>query len=83
MAVSGGDLPARVVVLEEIARGQERRLNATERRFDGLDAQVRELREVRRDDFRLIVRLFIGGYAAMAAGFGSILAVMAHGFHWL
>ncbi len=69
-------MEARVAVLEQIARTSmasseriERRFDAMERRFDALTAEHRA-------DFRWLLGIMLGG-------FGAMLGVMAHGFHWL
>jgi hypothetical protein len=63
------DVPARVAVLEQIARNTEATL--TEIRAD-----VREIRGQQDRDFRWLLGLYLAGTAA-------ILGVMAHGFRWL
>lgn len=63
------DIPARVAVLEQIARG-------TEQALIEIRAELREIREAQRTDFRWLMTVWISGMAAL-------LAVMAHGFKWI
>jgi len=63
------DMPSRVAVLEEIARN-------TETMLAEIRADIREVRDAQRGDFRWMMTVWISGMAAL-------LAVMAHGFHWL
>lgn len=78
--ITPNDLPARVAVLEEIARGTKSALERIERRLDGMatdqNAEFRSLRSDMRSDFRWLLGMMIGWGAAL-------LGVMAHGFHWL
>ena len=76
MSDTRDDLPPRVAVLEEIARTMNTGL-------EGLRADIRDLRQTQHEDFRLTIRLFVGVSASMAAGVAALLAVMAHGFHWI
>lgn len=82
-AATTSDIPIRVAVLEEIARGTkaaldriERRLDAIDGRLDRMDGRIDRLMLEHRADFRWLLSLIIGGNAAL-------LGVMAHGFHWL
>ena len=70
------DVETRVAVLEQIARTNTASLERLERRVDALAAEQRA-------DFRWLVGIMLGGFATMIGGFGAMLAVMAHGFHWL
>jgi hypothetical protein len=77
------DMESRVAVLEQIARTTsasleriERRLDAMEGRFTGIDRRFDALNSEHRADFRWLL-------GAMLGGFGAMLGVMAHGFHWL
>jgi hypothetical protein len=77
------DMESRVAVLEQIARTTvasleriERRLDAMEGRFTGIDRRFDALNSEHRADFRWLVGL-------MLAQTGALLGVMAHGFHWL
>jgi hypothetical protein len=36
-----------------------------------------------RSDFRWLLGIMLGGFAMTLTGFAGLLAVMAHGFHWL
>ena len=79
------DMESRVAVLEQIARsllsGQER----IERRLDAIGRRSQSSRRLldissvaaeQRADFRWLLGIMLGG-------FGAIVGVMAHGFHWL
>jgi hypothetical protein len=77
------DMESRVAVLEQIARTTsasleriERRLDAMEGRFAGIDRRFDALNSEHRADFRWLLGIMLGG-------FGAMLGVMAHGFHWL
>ncbi len=90
----GGRYPAemesRVAVLEQIARTTaasleriERRLDAMVGRFTGLegrfaaiDRRIDSLASEHLAEFRWLLGIMLGG-------FGAVLGVMAHGFHWL
>ncbi len=92
--ITPNDLPSRVVVLEEIARGTRAALERIERRLDIMDGRIESVRSelhtglaaVRaehRADFRWLPGVMIAGYGTLL-GFGvGALGVMAHGFHWL
>ena len=65
----------------------ERRVDAIDRkfdardgqyasRFDALDRRIDGLTSEHRRDFRWLLGMTLGG-------FGAMLGVMAHGFHWL
>ena len=85
-----GEMESRVAVLEQIARGTsaslerlerrfdgvERRFEAVDRRFDAMDRRFDALAAEHRGDFRWLLGIMLGG-------FGAMLGVMAHGFHWL
>jgi hypothetical protein len=62
-------MESRVAVLEQIARTTSASLERIERRMDLLAADQRA-------DFRWLLGIMLGG-------FGALLGVMAHGFHWL
>ena len=70
------DMESRVALLEQIARTTTAGLERIERRIDALSAEQRA-------DFRWLLGIMLGGFAAMLGGFGALLGVMAHGFHWL
>ena len=63
------DMETRVAVLEQIARSNVASLERVERRMDAFMAEQRA-------EFRWLLGIFL-------AGFGAILGVLAHGFHWL
>jgi hypothetical protein len=69
------DLPPRVAVLEQIARTSETALSdirAELRGFRGeVAAQLREIRQAQRTDFRWLLGAMLGGFATL---FGA---------HWL
>lgn len=54
----------------------ERRMDAFERRMDMVDAR-------RHSDFKWVLSVMFAGFTTTFAGFGTMLGVMAHGFHWL
>jgi hypothetical protein len=77
------DMENRVTALEHIARiiaatleRLERRFEAVDRRFEGIDHRIDALTSEHRADFRWLLGVMLGG-------FGTMLGVMAHGFHWL
>ena len=69
-------MESRVAVLEHIARPTNASLERIERRFDAIDRRFDALSAEHRSDFRWLLGVMMGG-------FGAILGVMAHGFHWL
>jgi hypothetical protein len=84
------DMESRVAVLEQIARNTsaaleriDRRFDAIDRRFEAIDRRFDTLSAEHRADFRWLLGVMLGGFAAMLGGFGAMLGVMAHGFHWL
>jgi hypothetical protein len=70
------DLPSRVAVLEQIARSTQATLDRLETRFDRIEAKLDLFESRRADDFRFLVKLHIGQFAALAAGFVLLLGVM-------
>src|SRR5947208_1519569 len=82
-----GDMESRVAVLEQIARTTTAALERIERRLDTMDDRTQRrfdtLSAEHRADFRWLLGIMLGGFAAMLGGFGALLGVMAHGFHWL
>ncbi len=69
----------RIARLEQIADDTRRILEKLDHRFDRVDTRMDRLdaRIDRLDD------KFLWLLGVMIAGFGSLLGVMAHGFHWL
>ena len=57
--------------------------DAIDRRFECIDRRIDALTSEHRADFRWLLGVMLGGFAAMLGGFGAMLGVMAHGFHWL
>jgi hypothetical protein len=90
-------MESRVAVLEQIARTTAASLERIERRFDvlegrfagidnrftAMDRRFEALAFEHRAEFRWLVGIMLGGLAATIGGFGAMLGVMAHGFHWL
>ena len=58
-----------VAVLEQIARTTTASLDRLERRTEAIATELRS-------DFRWLLGIMLGG-------FGAMLGVVAHGFHWL
>jgi hypothetical protein len=69
-------MEARVTVLEQIARTTTAALERIDRRLDAIQA-------AQRSDFRWLLGIMLGGFAAMLGAYGAMMGVMAHGFHWL
>jgi hypothetical protein len=69
-------MEARVAVLEQIARTTSGALERIERRLDSVDRRINAVVTDQRADFRWLLGIMLGG-------FGAMLGVMAHGFHWL
>lgn len=67
------DVETRLALLEQTASTTTASL---ERRVDSVIAEMRA-------DFRWLLGIMLGGFATILGGLGAILAVMAHGFHWL
>ncbi len=82
-ATTTDDIPARTAVLEEIARSTKAALDRIERRLDTMDTRIDQFSAESHADFRWLIGIMVGGFGMTIAGFGGILAVMAHGFHWL
>ncbi len=72
-------MEARVAVLEQITRTTSAALERIELRLDSMDRRIDTVVTDQRADFRWLVGIMLGGFAAMLGGFGA----MAHGFHWL
>jgi biopolymer transport protein ExbB/TolQ len=87
-----------VAVLEQIAKSTAASLERIERRIEALaqqidtrittesarlDRRMDALETNQRADPRWLVGVMIGMFGTMIAGFGGLLAVMAHGFHRL
>jgi hypothetical protein len=84
------DMERRVIALQHIAQTTvatlerlERRFDAIDgrfeaidRRFEAIDRRIHVLTADHRSDFRWLLGIMLGG-------FGAMLGVMAHGFHWL
>jgi hypothetical protein len=62
-------MESRVAVLEQIAR-------ATTATLDRIDRRLGSVLAEQRSHFRWLLGIMLGG-------FGAMLGVMAHGFHWL
>jgi hypothetical protein len=92
------DMPTRVAVLEEIARGTKAALDRIERRMDeGFHASERRMDGIERrmdDGFRTMERRMDDGFREHRSDFRWLLGVMigwgvallgvtAHGFHWI
>jgi hypothetical protein len=76
-------MEARVAVLAHIAQTTAAGIERLERRLDAVAAEQRaDMRDIR-TDFRWLLGIMLGGFAAMLGGFAGVLGVMAHGFHWL
>jgi hypothetical protein len=71
-----GDMEARVAVLEQIARTTAASLERIERRMDTIDRCFVGLAAEQRSDFRWLLGMMLGTT-------GTLLGVMARGFHWL
>jgi hypothetical protein len=69
-------MESRVAVLEQIARTQAASLDRIGHRLDQIAADQRA-------DFRWLLGVMLGGFSVILGGFGAMLSVMAHGFHWL
>lgn len=54
----------------------ERRVDTIDRRFEAIDRRIDVLVLEHRADFCWLLGVMLGG-------FGALLGVMAHGFHWL
>ncbi len=63
------DMDSRVGVLEQIARTTT--------------ASLERIEQEQRSDFCWLLGIMLAGFAAMLGAFGTMLAAMAHGFHWL
>jgi len=70
------DMESGVAVLEQIARATTAGLERLERRFDTMDQRMDSFMREQRADFRWLMGIMLGG-------FGALLGIMAHGFHWL
>ncbi|MGH7044280.1 MAG: hypothetical protein ACREFY_19415 [Acetobacteraceae bacterium] len=76
------DMEARVAVLEEIARSTRAMLERMDQRMDRMDHRMDRMDARMAADFRWLLGVMLAGFSTMVAGFGGMLAVMAHGFHW-
>lgn len=76
-------MEARVAVLEHIAQTTAAAIERIERRLDAVAADQRaDMRDIRAD-YRWLLGIMLGGFAALLGAFAGLLGVMAHGFHWL
>jgi hypothetical protein len=88
------DMPSRVAVLEQIARETHDAIGELRAEMQALRADIAaEMRATRADmaamraearaDYRWLPVIMLAGFGTMLAAYGALLAVMAHGFHWL
>ncbi len=91
------DMESRVALLEQIARtttvglerldhrmdGFDHRMDGFDRRMEGVERRMDVMIAGQRADFRWIVGLILTCIFIVIGLFGTILGVMAHGFHWL
>ena len=76
-------MEARVAVLEHIAQTTAAGIDRVERRLELIAAEQRaDMRDIR-TDFRWLLGIMLGGFAALLGAFAGLLGVVAHGFHWL
>jgi len=76
-------MEARVAVLEHIAQTTAAAIERLDRRLDLIDRRLDTVSAEQRSDYRWLLGIMLGGFAAMLGGFAGMLGVMAHGFHWL
>jgi hypothetical protein len=81
------DLDRRVAVLERIAQETvtalgDIRSELRQMRTDML-AEFRAVRAEGKSDYRWLIGIMLGGFGLTIGGFAGLLAVMAHGFHWI
>ena len=85
--ISNDSNTTRIAVLETTATHIHEELAKIEKRFDKVDRRLDvfeknmsdgfiEMRKESSSNFKWLLSLYLGG-------FGAMLAVMAHGFHWL
>lgn len=75
-------LEARVAVLEQIARSTAAAIERIERRLEAIERRIDAMEVAHRADFRWLLGTLFGLMRVTLAGWASLLAVMAHGFHW-
>ena len=70
-----GRLERRFDVVDRRFEMIDRRFEAIDCRFEAIERRLDSIIHGHRADFRWLI-------GAMTAGFGALLGVMAHGFHW-
>jgi hypothetical protein len=69
--------------LERIERRLDLGLAQADNRMDRIERRLDIIEARRQGDFRWLLGVIFAGFSATLAGFGTMLGVMAHGFHWL
>jgi hypothetical protein len=70
------DVDRRVAVLEQIARDTAAALSDIRAELRLMRTDIQQLRGQFHDDFRWLLRFMIGGFV-------GVLALLAHGLHWI
>lgn len=63
--------------------GFDRRMDGFDGRLEGVERRMDVIIAGQRADFRWVAGLILTCIATVIGQFGTILGVMAHGFHWL
>jgi hypothetical protein len=63
--------------------GFDRRMDGFDRRMEGVERRMDVMIAGQRADFRWVVGLILTCIFTVIGLFGTMLGVMAHGFHWL
>jgi hypothetical protein len=69
--------------MERIERRLDLGLAQADNRMDRIERRLDIIEARRQGDFRWQLGVMFAGFSATLAGFGTMLGVMAHGFHWL
>jgi hypothetical protein len=63
--------------------GLDRRMDGFDRHLEGVERRMDVIIAGQRAGFRWMVGLLLTSIFTVIGGFGTMLGVMAHGFHWL
>ena len=73
----------RLAVLEQIARDTATALADIRAELRLMRTEMQDMRKQQHEDLRWLIGIMFGVFGLTLTGFVGLLAVMAHGFHWL
>jgi hypothetical protein len=77
------DVDRRLAVLEQIARDTATALADIRAELRLMRTEMQDMRKQQHEDLRWLIGIMFGVFGLTLTGFVGLLAVMAHGFHWL